>query len=628
MKKLFSKSAVALVLVAVMLAATLQAFAAPGIVKARNEIDDKYKWDLTQLFKTEADFEKAIKDCEKMSAELVKYKGKLSKADELLKASELRSNLLELMGMVDVYAYCSYTSDMNDAANKVIDQKAANALSKIRGEIAFFEAELLNLDDASYKKLMNDPKLSAYKAYMGVLVKGKALALSPEIETVVSKATDALGALTSTYYTAAGAVRFPQITDSKGEAVDVNIGVLFSVLNSSDSKVRKDGYKALYGTINEQMGDIIAQTYKGMIAAKKFEAETRGFDTVLEMTQAIDGVPDVIYNKTTDTVKAYKDVQARFYKLNAKALKQEKTYVYDMMAPVQSDMDIVVDYDYAAKIISDGNKYLTKNSKEIVDNAIYAGRIDVYPNQGKFYNEMCIPVYGKGFYLIEVFDDSFNSLGGLAHELGHGLNAAIAEKAQPIETADSASFLSEVASYTGEILATNQLIKSAKTPEEKVYLLREQINAIQYYVLRRAMFADFEQRVFAMYDAGEPLTNETISEVFETVFKEFYPTVEITDETKYVWQSIMHFYNPFYCYKYTTSFSAAASLVTRLEAGEKGLAEKYEKFLGMGSTVDPMEALKTLGIDMTTGQPVVDFMKYYESLVDQYEKALKEAGLI
>lgn len=263
-----------------------------------------------------------------------------------------------------------------------------------------------------------------------------------------------------------------------------------------------------------------------------------------------------------------------------------------------------------------------------MNDAINGRRIDVYPNQGKYYNEMCIPVYGNGFYLVEIFDDSFNSLGGLAHELGHGLNASISESANPVETAMLPAFVNEVPSYTSEILTMNQLISSAQTPEEKIYYLREQLNSIQYYVLRRAMFADFEKQVYTMYENGEPLTNDSISTVYEQVFQEYYPTLKPTEDTRYVWQSIMHFYSPYYCYKYVTSYSAAAALVTRLESGEEGLAEKYEAFLAEGSNEDPLQLLESLGIDMSTGEPVKDLMEYYASLVDQYEQALKDANMI
>ena len=43
--------------------------------KTRNQIDDKYKWDLSSLFKNEEEYKKAYDEVFKLVDEVVKFKG-------------------------------------------------------------------------------------------------------------------------------------------------------------------------------------------------------------------------------------------------------------------------------------------------------------------------------------------------------------------------------------------------------------------------------------------------------------------------------------------------------------------------------------------------------------------------
>ena len=55
-------------------------------LKKRSEIDEKYRWDLSELFADQAAFESSFKTSEKMIGQLAALKGTLGKyTDDLLK---------------------------------------------------------------------------------------------------------------------------------------------------------------------------------------------------------------------------------------------------------------------------------------------------------------------------------------------------------------------------------------------------------------------------------------------------------------------------------------------------------------------------------------------------------------
>ena len=108
------------------------------------------------------------------------------------------------------------------------------------------------------------------------------------------------------------------------------------------------------------------------------------------------------------------------------------------------------------------------------------------------------------------------------------------------------------------------------------------------------------------------------------------------EEVSYEWARIPHFYRPFYVYKYATSYSAAVALSEAIlnEAREVGteaaLADpdsavrKYLKFLTLGGSMDPLDALKVAGVDLSTPEPVqAALVKFNEVLTEAEELAEK-----
>ena len=79
---------------------------------------------------------------------------------------------------------------------------------------------------------------------------------------------------------------------------------------------------------------------------------------------------------------------------------------------------------------------------------------------------------------------------------------------------------------------------------------------------------------------------------------------------------IPHFYRAYYVYQYATGFSAAVALSGQIL--EKG-PEDYIRFLKLGSSVPPIEALKVAGVDMSTPDPVNQALDFFEQVLAEFE---------
>ena len=102
----------------------------------------------------------------------------------------------------------------------------------------------------------------------------------------------------------------------------------------------------------------------------------------------------------------------------------------------------------------------------------------------------------------------------------------------------------------------------------------------------------------------------------------------IDQEIASEWSRIPHFYTPFYVYQYATGYSAAIAISRRLlspDPKERAAArEGYFRFLGGGSSMNPIDLLKLTGTDMTSKEPVESALELFGRLLDQMEALLED----
>ena len=76
--------------------------------------------------------------------------------------------------------------------------------------------------------------------------------------------------------------------------------------------------------------------------------------------------------------------------------------------------------------------------------------------------------------------------------MGHALHSYFSNKSQTYINSDYSIFCAEVASTTNEILLLEHTLKTA-SPEQKIYLLNQFLEAVRTTVYRQVQFAEFEK---------------------------------------------------------------------------------------------------------------------------------------
>ena len=134
------------------------------------------------------------------------------------------------------------------------------------------------------------------------------------------------------------------------------------------------------------------------------------------------------------------------------------------------------------------------------------------------------------------------------------------------------------------------------------------------------MFVEFEQKAHIMAENGEPLTQKTLSDMYESLNALYFgPDMTSDDDTiRYEWARIPHFYTSFYVYKYATGLSTAVAIADGLD--RPGMLEKYMDFLSAGGSKHPLEIVALAGVDFSTA--VKRCMAEFERALGEMEKLI------
>lgn len=334
-------------------------------------------------------------------------------------------------------------------------------------------------------------------------------------------------------------------------------------------------------------------------------------------------IPVSVYENLIAAVHEALPAMYKYVGLRKKVLGVEELHMYDVYAPMTKDVDKKIPYEQAKEMVLEGLAPMGSDYISRLKEGFENRWIDVYENKGKRSGAYSWGAYGTHPYVLLNYQDTFNDVFTLAHEMGHSLHTYYSEKTQPYIYSGYSIFVAEVASTCNESLLIRHLLKNCTDKQEKIYLLNYFIDQFKGTMFRQTMFAEFEKIMHEMCGRGETLNAESISRVYFELNRKYFGEEMVSDpEIAMEWARIPHFYTPFYVYQYATGFAAAIALSGRiLELGEEGVKD-YMKFLTGGSSKDPIDLLRMAGVDMREKEPVKQALSMFEELVDELEKLL------
>ena len=579
--------------------------------KERKEIPEKYKWNLSDLYASVADWKSAKTEISSNIDKIESYKGKLDQnAETLLNATDLFFNTLKEYFRFSTYSGLLADEDLSISSNQALRQEASTLGTKFSESTAWMRPEILAIAPAKVKDFFaKEPKLDQYKMYIEDIQRMRAHTLSADQEKILAS----FGLITETpsdVYNIFNNAEMPyaKVTLSTGEEV--------TLTNSAYTKYRSTGVRDDRAKIFDaffskygQFENTIGANYAGKVKTDWVYAKDRNYESSLAASVDGPNIPVTVYTNLIKQIHNSLPTLQRFLELKKKMLGVDTLHYYDLYTPLVKKVDMNFTVEQGEDIIKKALAPMGDHYIATLDKAFGNGWIDFLPNVGKRSGAYSTGgAYDVHPYILLNWNDDYESVSTLAHELGHTMHSYFSSKNQPFATADYPTFVAEIASTFNENLLNHYMVDHAKNDDEKLYLLGSYLDLLRLTIFRQTLFAEFELKVHEMAENQQPITGEDLSKMYYDLVKEYYGNdkgICIVDPyVAYEWEYIPHFVNyTYYVYQYSTSLIYSTAIAEKVLTEGKPAVDKYYNILKGGSSEYPIELIKKAGIDPLSAEP-------------------------
>jgi oligoendopeptidase F len=215
----------------------------------------------------------------------------------------------------------------------------------------------------------------------------------------------------------------------------------------------------------------------------------------------------------------------------------------------------------------------------------------------------------------------------MAHELGHGVHAALARPRGAFEFTTPLT-VAETASIFGETIVLERLLEQAPDAAARLALLAESLDGAVAAVFRQVAMNRFEDRIHHERRASGELAPDAFAAVWlETQADLLGDSVEPSDDYGTWWSYVPHFVDtPGYVYAYAYGHLLALSVYRRYEEEGAGFVPSYLDLLRAGGSMPPEQLGKIVGVDLGDPGFWTSGLDLIERQLEAAEQAASEAG--
>lgn len=593
-----------------------------NVQKRREEVEEKYKWDLTLIYKSDEKWYEDLNIVDKETEKISNFRGNIvNSAKNLLDYIEFSLNLERKLYKLYYYAHLNFDSDTTNNNYQEMKGKVDNLLLKYNELDSFSTPEMMSVDyDVIKNFIKQEPKLEQYAFLLEQIYRNKEHVLSKEEEKIISSFSNLLGSPEDVFDSLTDSdLKFGTIKNENGEDIELTESNYTKFIESDNREIRKNAFEKLLGTYSNYK-NTIAKTFSSNVEVLTVLAKLRHYNSSLEASLFDDNVDVKIYNNLIDTISNNLSVLYKYFDLRKEALKLDEFHLYDQYNALVPSCTKKYSFEEARKIIISALSVLGEDYVEILNKAFDERWIDVYNNVGKRTGAYSSGFYDTKPYILLNYEETFNSVSTLAHELGHSLHTYYSCKNNPYQYSRYKIFVAEVASTVNELLLDFYILNNSNDNDEKKYIISDLMNSFKSTIYRQVMFAEFERDMHALKEEGGVLTNETISNHYYKLNQKYFgPNVVVDELIKFEWERIPHFYYDFYVYKYAIGLSCACFIVSNILNGKENALEDYKKFLSSGGSDYPINELLIANVDITSSEVIESAIKMFDDLIKQFK---------
>jgi pepF/M3 family oligoendopeptidase len=586
-------------------------------------MEKDWTWSLKELYESFEDpaFKKDLEDAEKevqrvrnwAKENFASRDGEERKIEEYIKISQGLERFMKLMS----FSSLSLSVNTEDAAAI----KSLDILRRLFTEMTdpnvAFEKYVASCEKLE-EYIKTSPLLGEHAFYLRDIKENDKYQLSEKEESLLSKlANTGSGA----WYTMKEqlASTLTMDVEIEGEKKALSLSMIRNLARDDRQAVRKlawetelESYKkidrAVAASLNAIKGEVLTVS------------KLRGYESPLDMTvkQARMDMPTLA--GMLEAMKEYLPVFHKFFKKKAAMLGHKNGLPwYDIIAPVgEAKMKFTIEEaaDFIVKNFNDFSSRLGGFARHAFDNRW----IDVYPRKGKGGGAFCsrVPLLRESRILTN-YDDTFDAVSTLAHELGHGYHNYCLREASVLNTHFTMP-IAETASTFCETLICRAAIKTA-TPAEALVIRENDISGNAQIIVDIYSRFLFEDELFRRRVKG-PLTVDELNALMLDCQKQAYGDgLDHSCLNSGMWVNKVHYYyasRNYYNFPYAYGQLFALGLYARFLETGSAFVDKYDALLVATGKNKLADIGRLVNIDVTKKDFWVSSLEIIEKEIEEF----------
>lgn len=593
--------------------------------KNREEVPEKYTWDLTTKYKSTKDWELDFNNLKNEINSISKYKNNLvDNADNLYNCLELDTNISTKLEKLYVYAYLKHDEDLTNPENTKMFMTIYSLYVEYSKLTSFISPTILKVDNKTILDFMKEnKKLNKYKRVLDEIRRYKKYTLSEKIEQIIATLNSANNAQEVTESLLDSEIKYGSIkVDNKNiELTNANYSK-FS--RSKDRNIRKQASLKRNKSL-KQFQNTFALNLTSCLKDINNTCKVRNYDNYFQATMFADKIPKNIYHSLLKFVNNNLHTFQRLIEIRKKCLKLDTVYNYDLGVELIPKYDHIYTIEEAQDLVTNATKILGSEYNEIIKKIFQEKWIDYCSYKGKKSGGYQISSYLDNPNILMHYQGKLGDISTIAHESGHAVHSYLSNKYNDELNAEYTIFIAEIASLTNEILLSNYIKKNSNNKKEKLSSIYNLIETISDNFYGASLQAEFEYEVSKRIINEEEISYQELNEIFSNLQKKYYgKNLKFSKNSEINWCRITHFFSPFYTYKYATGVTCACYVASNIENEE--YKEKYLNFLKSGCKKDSLELLEDINIDLTKEETFEHTVKLLNDLMDEFEELYKEVN--
>jgi oligoendopeptidase F len=598
------------------------------ILRERKDVDESLTWDLSAIFKTEEQFNEAVKKAQILTLEIQeKYKGKLNSADIINQCLEELKKVTQLINLTGAYASLAVSVDQTNIENQARNMKLINILSDLDSKLSFIRSEILEAKEEVLEEAIRHSEGNAN--YLRDLKRFKPFTLHPEVERVLSAFSGTLNSPYGIYNRA----KLADMDFGNFKVEDKEYPLSFVLFENewefeNDTNIRRAAFEAFSSKLKEYQ-HTIAATYQTQVQKEKTLANLRGFDSVFDSLLFPQKVDRELYNRQIDIIMEKLAPHMRKY-----ANLLQKIHNLDEMT--FADLKIAVDPDYEPSITVEGSKKYIEEALSVLGEDYlhmikrsYKERwVDFVQNKGKSTGAFCSSPYGSHPYILISWTDRMREVFVLAHELGHAGHFYLCHQNQNVFNTRPSMYFIEAPSTMNEMFMANYLMKTNNDLRFRRWVLSSIISRTYYHnFVTHLLEAAYQREVYKIIDEGGSVQASRLNAIKKEVLERFWgDAVKINDGAELTWMRQPHYYMGLYPYTYSAGLTIATEASRRVLTEGQPAIDAWREVLKAGGSKTPVELAKMAGVDITTEKPLLNTIEHIGSMIDEIIRLTAELG--